>query len=258
MREAKIITNTAHRCASKENVRHINRPKRAYWTLDMKSTSPAYIAYLRVSTSKQGESGLGLEAQRESVRRCVGDAVLIAEFVEIESGKRADRVELAKALAECRRTGATLIVAKLDRLSRNLKFLATMLEGDVKFIAADNPSANELTLGILSVVAQAEARMISERTKAALAAAKARGVKLGGTYQRPFGEAEQARGRASIKAGADTRADALMPVLDDLRAAGVTSFGGLARGLTERGVKTARGGEWTAMQVKRVMERRPC
>jgi len=222
----------------------------------MEPASPAYIAYLRVSTSKQGESGLGLEAQREAVRRCVGDATLLAEFVEVESGKRSDRVELARALAECRRVGATLIVAKLDRLSRNLKFLATMLEGDVKFIAADNPSANELTLGILSVVAQAEARMISERTKAALYAAKARGVKLGGTYQRPFVAAEQTRGRQTIKAGADTRAKALMPVLDDLRAAGITSFGGLARGLKERGVKTARGGEWTPMQVKRMIERR--
>lgn len=239
-----------------ENVRHIKRPKRAYWTLDMKSASPSYIAYLRVSTSKQGESGLGLEAQREAVRRCVGDATLLAEFVEVESGKRSDRVELAQALAECRRTGATLIVAKLDRLSRNLKFLATMLEGDVKFIAADNPSANELTLGILSVVAQAEARMTSERTKAALQAAKARGVKLGGTYQRPFGDAEQARGRAAIKASADARAQTLLPVLDEMRAAGVTSLGALARGLTERGVKTARGGEWTPMQVKRIIERR--
>lgn len=238
-------------------MRHINRREGTSWNLDMKPVSHAFVSYLRVSSKSQGESGLGLEAQREAVRRCVGDATLLAEFVEVESGKRSDRIELAKALTECRRTGATLIVAKLDRLSRNLKFLATMLEGDVKFIAADNPSANELTLGILSVVAQAEARMISERTKAALQAAKARGVKLGGTYQRPFVAAEQARGRAAIIASADARAQTLLPVLDEMRAAGVTSFGALARGLTERGVKTARGGEWTPMQVKRVMERQP-
>ena len=223
----------------------------------MKPASPAFISYLRVSTSKQGDSGLGLEAQREAVRRCIGEARLLAEFVEIESGKRSDRVELAKALDQCRCTGATLIVAKLDRLSRNLKFLATMLEGDVRFIAADNPSANELTLGILSVVAQAEVRAISDRTKAALAAAKARGVKLGNPRGRPFQAAEIARGRATVKSGADDRAKGLVPVLDDLRASGVTSYAAMARGLSERGVKTARGGRWTPMQVKRIVERYP-
>lgn len=225
------------------------------WNLDMKSASHAFISYLRVSSKSQGDSGLGIEAQREAVRRCVGDATIVSEFVEVESGRKSDRAELARALAECRRTGATLIVARLDRLSRNLKFLATMLEGDVKFIAADNPSANELTLGILSVIAQAEAKMISERTKAALQAAKAKGIKLGNPHGRPFGEAEKARGRATIAAEADQRAVAVKPVLHELKAAGVTSLTGLARGLTERGVQTARGGTWTAMQVSRLIER---
>lgn len=221
----------------------------------MKSPSHAFVSYLRVSSKSQGDSGLGIEAQREAVRRCVGDATIIAEFVEVESGRKTDRAELARALAECRRTGATLIVARLDRLSRNLKFLATMLEGDVKFIAADNPSANELTLGILSVIAQAEAKLISARTSAALQAAKVRGVKLGNPRGRPFGEAEKARGRATIAAEADQRAAVVRPVLDELRASGLTSLAGLARGLTERGVQTARGGVWTATQVARVVER---
>src|SRR5437763_4351039 len=142
----------------------------------------AIIGYLRVSTKGQGESGLGLDAQRaavESYARQIG-ATLTTCYVEVESGKLADRPELAKALAHARRSKATLVVAKLDRLARNVAFLSALMDSKVPFVACDNPHANRLTLHILAAVAEAEAKAISDRTKAALAAYKARGGKLGG------------------------------------------------------------------------------
>src|ERR1700687_5387768 len=142
-----------------------------------------FVAYLRVSTARQGKSGLGLEAQREAVRQFVtsrAGRIIAPEFVEVESGKRNDRPELVKALKRCRLTGATLVVAKLDRLSRNAAFLMTLRDSDVEFIAADLPEANTMTVGVMAVVAQHEREAISQRTRAALAASKARGRKLGG------------------------------------------------------------------------------
>jgi DNA invertase Pin-like site-specific DNA recombinase len=141
-----------------------------------------FISYLRVSTAKQGASGLGLEAQRKAVEDYLngGQWTLIEEVIEVESGKRSDRPKLAEALRLCRIHGATLVIAKLDRLSRDAAFLMKLQNDGVKFVAADMPEANHLVVGILAVVAQAEREMISARTKAALAAAKARGVKLGG------------------------------------------------------------------------------
>src|SRR4051812_30379048 len=141
-----------------------------------------WVAYYRVSTAKQGASGLGLEAQREAVAGYLngGDWQLAAEFTEVESGRKNDRPELAKALAMCRRIGATLIIAKLDRLARNVAFVSNLMESGVEFTAVDFPTANRLTIHILAAVAEHEAAMTSTRTKAALAAAKARGVKLGG------------------------------------------------------------------------------
>src|SRR5882672_7409199 len=142
-----------------------------------------FVAYLRVSTAKQGRSGLGLEAQRESVRQFVvsrSGKIIAPELVEVETGKRNDRPELGKALKRCRLTGATLVVAKLDRLSRNAAFLMTLRDSGVDFIAADLPEANTMTVGVMAVVAQHEREAISQRTKAALQAAKARGTKLGG------------------------------------------------------------------------------
>src|SRR5271165_4993500 len=137
-----------------------------------------FVAYFRVSTDRQGKSGLGLEAQRESVLRYLdgGRWTLIAEFTEIESGKRNDRPELEKALAACKKQKAKLVIAKLDRLSRNLAFIATLMDSGVEFIAVDNPHANKLTIHILAAVAEHEREMISARTSAALKAAKAPGT----------------------------------------------------------------------------------
>src|SRR6516165_10069055 len=140
-----------------------------------------FVAYFRVSTDRQGKSGLGLEAQRETVMNYLngGRWTLVGEFTEVESGKRADRPELEKALAACKKQKAKLVIAKLDRLSRNLAFIATLMESGVEFVAVDNPHANKLTIHILAAVYQHEREMISERTKAALAAAKKRGQRLG-------------------------------------------------------------------------------
>ena len=130
-----------------------------------------FVAYFRVSTDRQGKSGLGLEAQRKSVLDFLdgGRWSLVAEFTEVESGKRSNRPQLAKALDACRRQKAKLVIAKLDRLSRNLAFIATLMESGVEFVAVDNPHANKLTVHILAAVAQHEREMISERTKAPLA-----------------------------------------------------------------------------------------
>ncbi|MBN8906814.1 MAG: recombinase family protein, partial [Rhodospirillales bacterium] len=142
-----------------------------------------FVAYLRVSTARQGRSGLGLEAQREAVTAFVGargGKLIAPEFVEVETGKRNDRPQLAAALKRCRTTGATLVVAKLDRLSRNAAFLMTLRDSGVSFVAADLPEANTMTVGVMAVVAQHEREAISRRTKEALAASRARGTKLGG------------------------------------------------------------------------------
>jgi DNA invertase Pin-like site-specific DNA recombinase len=138
-----------------------------------------FVAYYRVSTDRQGRSGLGLEAQQAAVRSYLGTATPIAEFTEIETGRRNDRPELDRALALCRKRKARLIIAKLDRLSRNLAFIAALMDSGVEFVAVDNPHATRLTLHILAAVAEHERTMIGERTKAALQAAKARGIRLG-------------------------------------------------------------------------------
>jgi DNA invertase Pin-like site-specific DNA recombinase len=218
----------------------------------------SFVAYYRVSTAKQGASGLGLEAQRESVARYLngGDWSIVAEFTEVESGRKADRPELAKAFAACRLYGAKLVIAKLDRLSRDAHFLLGLEKAGVEFVAADMPGANRLTVGIMAVVAQEERRMISERTKAALAAAKANGKKLGGNRGVVLSAEAQEAGRMAQASRATARAADLAPVIAELRAAGITSLGALARALTARGIPTSRGGEtWSPMQVARVMQR---
>jgi DNA invertase Pin-like site-specific DNA recombinase len=145
----------------------------------MENETRKYVAYLRVSTQKQGYSGLGLEAQREIIQKHLYDITPISEFIEVESGRKSNRPKLKEALDLCRKTGATLIVAKLDRLARNVSFLSNLLESDVEIIFCDFPQANKMVLHILSAISQYEAELTASRTKSALAAKKARGYKLG-------------------------------------------------------------------------------
>ena len=218
--------------------------------------SGKFVSYLRVSTERQGKSGLGLEAQRQAVTDYLngGRWHLAAEVVEIESGKRDDRPKLVEAMALARLHGAVLVIAKLDRLSRDVHFLTGLQKAGVRFVAADMPEANEMVVQMMAVVAQAERKMISARTKAALAAAKARGTKLGGYRGVNFSEADHKAAREARQARTAARGADLAPILAQLRADGVTSLGGLARALTERGIPTARGGAtWSAVQVQRVM-----
>jgi DNA invertase Pin-like site-specific DNA recombinase len=214
-----------------------------------------FIAYLRVSTAEQGRSGLGLEAQREAIAHFLngGGSRIAAEFVEVESGRKADRPQLAKALAACRAHKAKLLIAKLDRLSRNVHFLSSLIEAKVEFVAVDNPHATRLTVHILAAVAEHEAEMISARTKAALAAARARGKRLGGWRGYVPTAADRASALAARREKADQHTRDLAPILAEIRTAGSTSLHAIARALTERGIPTPRGhGVWSAEQVKRL------
>ena len=217
-----------------------------------------FISYLRVSTQRQGKSGLGLEAQREAVASYLngGSWTLEQEIVEVESGKRNDRPALASALSLCRIHGCKLLVAKLDRLARNVAFISALMEAGVEFEAVDLPQANRLTVHIMAAMAEHEACAISVRTKAALAAAKARGTKLGG-YRWEI-QTVAAKGNAeSIKARsakAAKLAGDLLPVIKDLKTNGAISLHQIAAGLNERGIRTARGGGWSAVQVQRVLK----
>lgn len=217
-----------------------------------------WISYLRVSTDRQGKSGLGIEAQRNSVAEYLngGSWKLVKEYVEVESGKRTDRPMLAEAIKACRAYGAKLVIAKLDRLSRDAHFLLGLEKAGIDFVAADMPNANRLTVGIMAMVAEEERRMISKRTKDALAAAKRRGTKLGG--DRGVVPSKRARTLATeaLQARADSRAADIAPIIKDLQAAGAESLRDIARGLNEAGIPTPRGqGEWSAVQVKRTLER---
>jgi DNA invertase Pin-like site-specific DNA recombinase len=207
-----------------------------------------FISYLRVSTSEQGESGLGLEAQRQAVRdylRTVS-AELVEEYVEVESGSRKDRQQLALALESCKRRKATLIIAKLDRLARNVVFISSLVEAGVSFVAVDNPHANKLMIHLLAAFAEHERDQISSRTKAALAAAKARGVVLG-TYGK---EVLSKRNREA----AIERARQLAPIISELRKEAPT-IEKLTAAMNERGIPTPRGGRWHAPTVEAVLRR---
>jgi DNA invertase Pin-like site-specific DNA recombinase len=219
----------------------------------MPKHSGKWVSYLRVSTDKQGESGLGLEAQRRAVGDYLngGKWTLAAEFVEVESGKRSDRPQLAAALAACKKHKAKLVVAKLDRLARNVAFTAKLMESGVEFVAADMPFANKLTVHILAAVAEHEREMISSRTRDALAAAKARGVKLGG----PKLAEAQRNGSEANREKADQFAANTRPVIEQIRKSGITSLRGIAAALNARGVPTARGGTWTPVQIMAIERR---
>ncbi|MDN3575011.1 recombinase family protein [Methylobacterium longum] len=233
-----------------------------------------FVSYLRVSTKRQGDSGLGLEAQRMAVSDFLngGQWELIGERVEVESGKSdANRPELERALKLCRLHGATLVIAKLDRLSRDAHFLLGLQKAGVRFVAADMPEANEMIVGIMAVVAQAERKMISARTKAALAQKRAfyaqltpedrarlladgKAVQLGGDRGAVLTDTIRAKGVSVRQERSKARANDLAADISEIRASGAVSLREIAAGLNARGIPTARGGTWSAVQVKRVLQ----
>ena len=222
-----------------------------------------FVAYERVSTARQGQSGLGLEAQRNAIDGFAAGrgAEVLARFTEVESGRNPNRPELTKAIQLARLTGATLVIAKLDRLSRNAAFLLTLRDSGVHFLAVDMPEANDLTVGIMALVAEAEREAISRRTKEALAVAKARGVKLGN----PNGAAALRRAgkgavalRAVVVANAEQHAADLADVVADIRAGGAISLRAMAAVLIARGMLTRRGGVWQVSNVNNLLQRLEC
>lgn len=225
-----------------------------------------FVAYYRVSTQKRGDCGLGLEAQQTAVRTCLngGNWKLVAEFVEIESGKRNDRPKLEQALAACKKLGATLVIGKLDRLGRRVSFISGLMESGVDFVAADCPNDDRFMLHVRAAVAEDEARKISQRTKA-LAAAGARGTELGGwrpirtdgSPRKPATLTKQARQLAAEarSAAATRRASDYVEAVEAIRAAGTTSFSGIARELNRQGIKAMRGGKWQAAQVQNLLRK---
>jgi DNA invertase Pin-like site-specific DNA recombinase len=221
-----------------------------------------FVAYYRVSTARQGRSGLGVEAQREAVETFLngGRWRIVGEFTEVESGKRADRPELDKALAAARLHTAALVVAKVDRLTRSVAFLSRLLEAGVDVRFCDLPAiegpTSRFMLQQLVAVAELEAGLISARTKAALAQAKRRGVKLGGYRAGAKLTAKaRAKGRAVRQAKAEAFAADIGPTIAEIQQAGITSLDTIARELIERGIPAARGGSWTPTQVGRILAR---
>jgi DNA invertase Pin-like site-specific DNA recombinase len=209
-----------------------------------------FIAYYRVSTDKQGKSGLGLDAQRQAVAGfAAGRGQIVAEHTEVES-TRNHRPELHAALAACRRQKATLVIARLDRLARNVAFISNLMESRVDFVAVDMPEANRLTIHILAAVAEHEREMISQRTKAALQAAKARGTVLGNPHPLPASRL----GTAALQAQTEAFSATVSPLILALRQQGY-SLAGIARELNSRHIPTARGGLWYATTVRNILRR---
>ena len=208
---------------------------------------PRFVAYYRVSTDRQGASGLGLDAQREAVRRHTGSASPIAEYTEIESGKKhGNRPQLLAALEECRKRKATLIIAKLDRMARNVHFISGLMESGVEFVACDMPHANRLTIHILAAVAEHEREMISQRTKAALAEAKKRGTRLGS----PDGVKAAAIARAARNI--QPPPPDVVQIMRDMLKRG-ESLRGIARQLNRLNIRTPQGCQWYAQTVKQAL-----
>ena len=233
-----------------------------------------FVTYLRVSTDRQGASGLGLAAQQAAVLAFLngGNHEVVAEFTEVETGKKDDqgRPQLAAALAACRLHGATLLVGKLDRLARNVHFISGLMESGVPFVAADMPTATPFMLHIYAAVAEEERRAIAARTKAGLDSIKAK-IKAEGSYTSRQGNVITSLGNsanldatarmkgaiaaaASVKAKADEFAAQVLPRIRALQAEGL-SMNAIAKRLAEAGVKTARGGVWTQVQVSNLLKR---
>lgn len=215
-----------------------------------------YVAYCRVSTAKQGQSGLGLDAQRSTIQAFVkaNQGEVIAEYVEVESGRSKTRKALLQALAHTRATKAKLIIAKLDRLARNLSFTAALMDSGVEFIACDLPQANRFTIHVMAALAEMEAEMISTRTKAALAEAKKRGVKLGNP------KLTQVRGspKAASKAWQEKvagRSLAYLGAILEAKSKGITTLQGIADHLNQKGTLTPDGHRWHPTSIKRLLSR---
>jgi DNA invertase Pin-like site-specific DNA recombinase len=216
-----------------------------------------FVSYIRVSTQKQGKSGLGLEAQREAVNGFLngGRWTLVAEMVEVESGNRSDRPKLAQALSLCRLHKATLLVAKIDRLARNVAFISALMESGVKFRAVDMPDVNDMVVHILASVAQGEAKAISDRTRVALAAAKARGTSLGGLRWNSSDIGSKGH-RASLRTRRDKAAKYcadVLPVIQEKQRQGADTLRSIADALNADGTPAPRGGPWSAVQVQRIL-----
>ncbi|WP_316200796.1 MULTISPECIES: recombinase family protein [unclassified Bradyrhizobium] len=218
------------------------------------------IAYIRVSTQKQGQSGLGLEAQEAAIRAFAKarSAKTIGQYTEIESGQTNERPQLAAALHHAKVTGATLVIAKLDRLSRSASFTLALRDSGVRFVCCDMPEANDLTIGVLAIVNQHEAQAISIRTKEALKAARARGMRLGNpngaAALRRAGKGNKAA-LARVTADADQRARDLANVVQDIRNSGATTLSAIAAELNSREMVTPRGGRWHASSVANLLRR---
>jgi DNA invertase Pin-like site-specific DNA recombinase len=207
-----------------------------------------FVAYYRVSTDQQGRSGLGLDAQREAVGQFLAgrQAEAVSEFVEIESGGKDDRPKLKEALAACRQFKATLLIAKLDRLARSVAFIANLMDGNTDFVACDMPHASRLVLHVMAAFAEHERQIIGERTKAALAAAKARGVRLGA-----HGAVLAARHRAEATTYAFTVKGSIMTAIET----GAKTTRQIAEWLNEAGIPSRQGGRWHPANVSRALSR---
>lgn len=213
-----------------------------------------FVAYYRVSTQKQGVTGLGMDAQRETVRQFLSrGGELVGEFVEVETGKGADalakRPQLAAALALCKKIGARLLIAKLDRLARNVHFVSGLLESKVRFLACDMPEANDLTIHVMAAFAEYEAKRISQRTKEGLAAAKARGIVLGAS-----GPSNLRRNICERKIIAKEGAEKLRPVLEGLKSQGLSQRQ-MVMALNQSSVPTTGGSTWSLVQLQRTLAR---
>lgn len=210
-----------------------------------------FVAYFRVSTDRQGRSGLGLDAQREAVTRYVAErGSIVEEFTEIESGKKNSRPQLAFALAACRKRRAVLVIACLDRLARKVHFISGLMESGVDFVAVDMPHADKFMLHIRAAVAENEGELISKRTRAALAAAKTRGIRLGNPNPSPA----LALAHRASRTEAARFADTIKPLVEKLQRENL-SLRGIAAELNRRSIPTARGGQWQAQQVVNVLSR---
>ena len=215
-----------------------------------------YVAYYRVSTNKQGYQGLGMEAQHKSVANYLDSTggELVEEYTEVKSGRKGERPELEKALRKCKLTGFTLLIAKLDRLSRNASFLLSIRDSNIKFVASDMPEANNLTIGLMACLAEYESELISTRTREALKVAKSRGVVLGNPRLDEVRCTDITAAQTARIAKAKARNGEILDVINEMQSeAGKLSLRAICRRLNDAGYKTSRGKDWQPTSVKRIL-----